>query len=70
MMVSNMTLRLVVFFSSFVVRPALSCGGVNYGKIKGVVVGAELHEQIKDLVYDVVGPAVFAVNLVNDDDGF
>src|SRR4030042_102900 len=45
--------------------PALPCGGVDYGEIEGLIVGTELDEQIEHLVDDVVGAAVFAVNLID-----
>ena len=48
-------------------EPALA-RGEDVGEVELVLVGAELDEGVEDLVEDLVGPGVGAVDLVDDDD--
>ena len=40
------------------------------GKSRALSFGAELNEQIENLIDNIVGPAVFAVNFIYYDYGF
>ena len=62
-------LHIICFFAWVSSRPTLPSGGEDDGEIEGLVVCAELDEQVEDFVDDFVGAAVLAVNLVDDDDG-
>jgi len=47
--------------------PAVAPAGVHNRKVQGVVLGAELNQQIKDLVDHGLNPLVRPVHLVDDD---
>ena len=46
-----------------------AAAGVEDGEIEGFVIGAEFDKQVEDLVENLVGAGVLAVNLVDDHDG-
>src|SRR5579859_7802809 len=54
----------------FQLGKAVLGAGVNDGEIKLLVRGVQRHEQLKHLVQDLVRQGIFAVNFVDDHDGF
>ena len=53
----------------FLHRVAIARGGVDHGEVELEVGGVQLHEKLEDHVEHLVRAGVFAVDLVDDDDG-
>ena len=47
--------------------PAITARCIEDGKVQLFFIGIKSHKQIKDLIHNLFGPAVTAVNLVDDD---